>query len=83
MLPTDPEAKFEYKGNYLKYFRAGYRAGVKHLNFKDLKGLQVVVSGNVPKAAGLSSSAAFTVCSALASLHANKGDQGPYKEGSR
>lgn len=32
----------------------------------------------MPLAAGLSSSAAFTVCSALVSLHANGGDRGPY-----
>ena len=82
-LPVDPQAKVEFKGNYLKYFRAGYRAGVKHLDSSKLKGLHVVIGGNVPKAAGLSSSAAFTVCSALTSLHANEGDKGPYVEGSR
>ena len=83
ILPVDPEAKVEFKGNYLKYFRAGYRAGVKRLDPSKLRGMQVVIGGNVPKAAGLSSSAAFTVCSALSSLHANGGDQGPYVEGSR
>lgn len=83
VLPVDPAQKVEFKGNHLKYFRAGYRAGVKHLDSKKLKGLQVVVGGNVPLAAGLSSSAAFTVCSALSSLHANGGDQGAYIEGSR
>lgn len=45
--------------------------------------MQVLIGGNVPVAAGLSSSAAFTVCSALVSLHANGGDQSPYVEGSR
>lgn len=40
--------------------------------------MQCLVGGNVPLAAGLSSSAAFTVCSALVSLHANGGDRGPY-----
>ena len=83
ILPVDPGLKVEFEGNHLKYFRAGYRAGVKHLDRTKLKGLQVVIGGNVPLAAGLSSSAAFTVCSALTSLHANGGDQGPYTEGSR
>lgn len=40
----------------------------------ELKGMQIMISGNIPTAAGLSSSSAFCVCSALASLHANSGD---------
>ena len=43
--------------------------------------MEVLIGGNVPIAAGLSSSAAFTVSSALASIHANGGDQGEVKEG--
>jgi galactokinase len=82
-MPVDPEIKVEFINNYLRYFRAGYRAGVKTLNSAALKGMQLLVAGNVPVAAGLSSSAAFTVCSALVGLHANGGDKGPYVEGSR
>lgn len=33
-----------------------------------------MISGNIPPAAGLSSSSALCVCSALASLHANGAD---------
>ena len=43
--------------------------------------MEVLIGGNVPIAAGLSSSAAFTVSSALASIHANGGDKGEVKEG--
>lgn len=82
-MPVDPEVKVEFVNNYLKYFRAGYRAGVKTLDPATLKGMQILVGGNVPLAAGLSSSAAFTVCSALVGLHANGGDTKPYVEGSR
>jgi len=35
-------------------------------------GMNVCVYGQVPKSAGLSSSSALDVCSALATLHANK-----------
>jgi galactokinase len=77
-MPVHPEHKVEFKANHLKYFRAGYRAGVKGLEPEQLKGMQVLIGGNVPVAAGLSSSAAFTVCSALVALHANGADQGPY-----
>lgn len=32
VMPVQPEIKIEFKANHLKYFRAGYRAGVKGLN---------------------------------------------------
>jgi galactokinase len=82
-FPVDPEVKVDYINNYLKYFRAGYRAGVKGMAAETLKGMDVVISGNVPVAAGLSSSSALCVCSALAALQANSGDDAPFIEGSR
>ena len=45
--------------------------------------MEVLVSGNVTVAAGLSSSSALCVCSALASLHLHEGDKGQYVEGMR
>jgi galactokinase len=30
-IPVDPEAEVHFTNNYVKYFRAGYRAGVKGL----------------------------------------------------
>jgi N-acetylgalactosamine kinase len=38
---------------------------------KDIVGLKILISGNVPLAAGLSSSSSFTVCTALMGLFAN------------
>lgn len=60
-----------FVNNYVKYFRAGYRAGVKEIPVESLVGLDVVIEGNVPLAAGVSSSSALCVCSALAAIHAN------------
>jgi galactokinase len=57
----------------VKYFRAGYRAGVKELNVESLVGLDVVIEGNIPLAAGVSSSSALCVSSALAAIYANQG----------
>ncbi len=42
-----------------------------------------MISGNIPPAAGLSSSSALCVCSALASMHANSGDEKHEKEGKK
>lgn len=72
MIPVDPQQNVEFINNYVKYFRAGYRAGVKHLETGTLTGAEVLIEGNVPLAAGVSSSSALCVCSALAALHANK-----------
>jgi N-acetylgalactosamine kinase len=83
LFKVDPTAKMEFVNNYHKYFRAGYRAGVRGLPLEQLKGLEVMISGNVPIAAGLSSSSALCVCAALAALYANGGIQGDYQEGSR
>ena len=44
---------------------------------ESLKGLDVMISGNIPTAAGLSSSSALCVCAALAAFQANGGKEGP------
>ena len=53
----------------MKYLWAGYRAAVEDTN--TLVGIKVLVSGNVPIAAGLSSSSSLVVCSGIMSLFAN------------
>jgi galactokinase len=72
-IPVHPETEVVFANNYVKYFRAGYRAGVKELPVEGLVGFDVVIEGNVPLAAGVSSSSALCVCSALAAIHANNG----------
>ena len=59
----------EFINPYLKYLWAGYRAAVEDTN--TLVGIKVLVSGNVPIAAGLSSSSSLVVCSGIMSLFAN------------
>ena len=76
VFKLDPQEKHEFTNNYLKYIWAGYRAGVKGYIPENLKGMEILVSGNVPIAAGLSSSSALCVCSAMASLHLHEGDKG-------
>lgn len=73
----------KYDHPYLQYFYAGYMAGCREVHEgipedlkekvlkRQFKGLKVLVAGNVPIAAGLSSSSSFCVCSALLSAHAN------------
>lgn len=70
-IPVDPNQAFEFVNNYVKYFRAGYRAGVRDIQIESLAGLDLIIEGNVPLAAGVSSSSALCVCSALAAIHAN------------
>ena len=76
VFKLDPQEKHEFANNYLKYVWAGHRAGVKGYIPENLKGMEILVSGNVPIAAGLSSSSALCVCSAMASLHLHEGDKG-------
>lgn len=59
------------------YFKSGLRGALELLRKKGSKavekpvGMEILADGNVPSGAGLSSSAAFTCTSALASLVAN------------
>ena len=65
--PIDPYAK----GNWGNYIKAGVKGVIDHLqskghhNLSDLCGFDAVVSGTLPLAAGLSSSSALVVASAL------------------
>jgi len=60
----------------VKYFAAGYRAGVLDLiDEEKIVGLQIIIEGNIPWASGISSSSAFCVCSAMVSHYANRTKQ--------
>lgn len=53
---------------------SGHKGILDKFNLEYSKGFNVCVWGCVPKSAGLSSSSALVVCSALATLHANNLD---------
>lgn len=81
-LPVSPSYLPTSDKSYFNYFLAGYRSVLAPLNLNenDLKGLNVLITGNVPIAAGLSSSAAMVVCSAALTLYAyNLQDKIPLK----
>jgi N-acetylgalactosamine kinase len=58
-------------GDWSNYVKAGFQGVIDHFGIEKLCGLTMIVDGRVPPAAGLSSSAALTVSSALALLAAN------------
>jgi N-acetylgalactosamine kinase len=63
-------------GDWANYVKAGFQGVIDHFGKRgitadQLRGLDMVVDGRVPTAAGLSSSAALTVSSALALMAAN------------
>jgi len=78
VLPANPLADVEVEGDspsWFHYFQCGYKAAfaargetgeVSHV------GMKVLVDGNVPKSAGLSSSSALVVASTLATAVANR-----------
>lgn len=76
-ISTDAHQKFGETGEFLNYFLCGYKA-ILALDspFKGKvskpTGLRIYVDSLVPPAAGLSSSSAFVVCSAVLTAHANK-----------
>ncbi|CAG9325832.1 unnamed protein product [Blepharisma stoltei] len=56
---------------WTNYFVAGYRSVTEEIPVENRVGMLIMVDGDVPIASGLSSSASFTVCAALATLYAN------------
>ena len=63
-------------GDWANYVKAGFQGVIDHfgkrgVGIEQLRGLEMIVDGRVPPAAGLSSSAALTVSSALALMAAN------------
>lgn len=75
-ISTDPYQKFREGANWINYFLCGYKAilaldsPVKDLVQKP-RGMKIFIESLVPAAAGLSSSSAFCVCTAITTMHAN------------
>ncbi len=68
-------------GDWANYVKAGFQGVIDHFGKRgvgtdQLRGLEMIVDGRVPTAAGLSSSAALTVSSALALMATNGLTQG-------
>lgn len=70
-LPKNPNEKPNFTNNYLKYFWAGYQAALLENNLKEYVGIKLLITGNVPLAAGLSSSASLVVSAGVMALYAN------------
>jgi galactokinase len=75
-IANDPTQNLKNDPGPVNYFLCGYKAILEHnaeLKSKVAKpcGLKILIDSNVPPAAGLSSSSAFTVCSAITTAHAN------------
>lgn len=58
------------KSDWVNYFRCGLAVVHDHLPKSKFVDMNVLVDGNVPDGAGLSSSAAFVVCATFAALYA-------------
>ncbi|PWW74763.1 Galactokinase [Tuber magnatum] len=72
-VPTEGELEIDATQlEWSNYFKSGLRGALELLRGKGLSpknnGMEILADGNVPSGAGLSSSAAFTCASALASL---------------
>ena len=70
-LSTDPFQKQPEDKSYINYFIAGYKAGLVDTNLKEFSGIQVLISGNLPQQAGLSSSSSFIVATGMMAMAAN------------
>jgi N-acetylgalactosamine kinase len=75
-ISTDPFQKMREDAHFLNYFLCGYKGILAH--HEDLRalvkkpiGMKIFIDSHVPPASGLSSSSAFTVCSAVTTMHAN------------
>jgi N-acetylgalactosamine kinase len=75
-ISIDAFQKFKEDAHWINYFLCGYKA-ILALDsplkdkVKKPRGMKILIDSNVPAAAGLSSSSAFCVCTAITSLHAN------------
>ena len=57
---------------WYNYFLCGYKGLVESADIRNPVGMDVLVEGNIPPSAGLSSSSAVVCCAALTAAHANK-----------
>ncbi|MBO5923658.1 MAG: galactokinase, partial [Lentisphaeria bacterium] len=69
----------QYGVNWADYIKAVFLRFQKHFDHKKLHGMDIIVSGNVPMAAGLSSSSTLVVGAAEAVVGANRLDLEPDK----
>ncbi len=69
----------QYGVNWADYIKAVFLRFQKHFDHKKLHGMDMIVSGNVPMAAGLSSSSTLVVGAAEALIGANRLDLEPDK----
>lgn len=70
-LSVDPYQKLRDDKSYINYFLAGYKAGLADTNLNEFSGIKLLIAGNLPQQAGLSSSASFIVAVGLMALAAN------------
>ena len=56
---------------WFEYFFCGWKGIVEHFSLDSPKGMKVLLDGNIPPSAGLSSSSALVCCAALSTVVAN------------
>lgn len=56
---------------WYEYFFCGWKGIVEHFSLSSPKGMKVLLDGNIPPSAGLSSSSAMVCCAALSTVVAN------------
>ena len=71
ILNTDPYQKLREEKDYVNYFLAGYKAGLTDSGLTEYTGIKLLIAGNLPTQAGLSSSASFIVAVGIMALTAN------------
>ena len=63
---------YEIKGHaWYNYFLCGYKGVLEQFKITNPRGMRIMVGGNIPPSAGLSSSSALVCCSSLVTLCAN------------
>ena len=70
-LSNDPAQKWKDEVSLVNVFLAGYKAVLNSAGLTEYKGMKLLISGDLPIAAGLGSSSSLMVASALLALHVN------------